>query len=382
MNTGVSARLTGPNSAGFAAHHPELLLESVLVRWRDLQSGPATFNATLLDPSIGDAHDLGYELIVRVTCGVDAPGWLEHATKPVKYVDTLSNDPNPAYAGRPIHWPVPWDPNLAWWHRQLLSRLADWADQPCPRDPSHTRAAHVHSWPLSRPTEDGTEMTLGYGKTEPNRTKNKQAWDHIGIETLRQRWLREAWWENIVDFLAVDLGWSCCLAGGALFEDAQKASNELLTRVASLPTDQRGRIIPMVTNLSRGDQWPTTQKALAEWLDRAKGYGLKIGLQFAGVAVLPDNDLSAIESAVGYAQGRYGDAITFFEAQPVRLDGAIYDYLLTVQAGMQPPRFQVSESGGVWYVIDADDADHFAHFHGFDAEARAVAHRDLLTSGG
>lgn len=357
------------------AAHPGLKLCSLLAPWRALQASPgaplAGHDLSELGFSVGDAHDHDYQLIVRVTCGVDAPVWLEHASKPVRYVETLSNDPNPAFAGHVIRWPVPWDPDLGYWHRDLLRRLAEWAAGPCPRDPSHTRAQHIHSWPLSRPTEDGTEMTLGYGQTDANRTRNKAVWDKLGSETLRQQWVEGAWESNIDDFCDTDDDWSYCLAGGSLYNDGLAAAERILDRHVN------GRGIPMTTNLG-ANKWADSH--IARWLDRAAGYGLDVGLQLGGVAVLP-NTSSSVEGAVDYATTRYRGHVGFVEVQPQRFDVVAHDYLLAVQTRIQRPRFAAFNTGaGHWEVSDRDDIDHYADFHGDDDEQRATAYAALLNA--
>jgi hypothetical protein len=165
-----STRHSTPDASTFmAAHLTQNKMTSVMTKWRDLQltegAALSTDEMGLLDNTLLDAHSRGYTVLMRVMCGYYSPTWLATATlRPVSYHRTISNDPSGG--AKEYYWPIPavsGDSNYRYWHNQLLTKLRDWAAGTCPGG-GHPRSTHIHSWPLNRPVEDGSEMTLGYGQ--------------------------------------------------------------------------------------------------------------------------------------------------------------------------------------------------------------------------
>jgi fibronectin type 3 domain-containing protein len=164
--TGVSARLSTSSTASQDGNYPTIKLLSPFFRWADLEPQNGTFSWAALDADISRARTSGNRLIVRISCGADAPGWLFGSTssggRPVSTLDLISTDPN-SVSGE-IQIPVPWDADLLYHYRNLIQALQTHLSQFGDSSQSWRLADYVYFVPVSMPTEVGSEMPLGYGQ--------------------------------------------------------------------------------------------------------------------------------------------------------------------------------------------------------------------------
>jgi hypothetical protein len=153
---------------------PDANVLSVWIPWKNLQpTGPndlsgwttVTSGGHTLDDSFDHAAAHGYKIIFRVSCGADAPSWLYNTgvvgSPAVTELKTIAND-----GGGPISIPLFWDSKLLTNYQTLLDKLAAKFD---PTNPSGVtaggtrRSDYTLFMAVAMPTEQGTEMTIGYG---------------------------------------------------------------------------------------------------------------------------------------------------------------------------------------------------------------------------
>lgn len=289
-------------TASAATHnsYPFQQVEGVLVKWRAIQPTrydqftiPAGLDACFDDAKADTLAGSPYKLILRISCGTDAPvgpsgaSWMvggpsaANNSKPVEVVNAVSTDVN---SGSPSseNIPVPWSAN----HRYHYARLIDWLDAVYlhPTDPSGLtaggtrRSDYVFFVPVAFATESGTEMPLGYGPhaqfpssgsvtvdghTYTSTSKgyidvvNRASWAKHVPSTVRSAgqaaintWLRARYkdgWDWSIQYHMDNLSAESCVAWGGIFADNYTAARALIDKF--IPLYGRSKLWSMQTNL-------------------------------------------------------------------------------------------------------------------------------------
>lgn len=186
----AGADFTDTGGTNQFATYPRAKVMSVWIRWSTLQpNNPNEFNwnqvvagqARTIDQSIDHAAANGYQIILRVSCGADAPAWLGNSAvaqsppgtpKPVARFTAIGTDNVP----KVITLPVFWDANLLFWYTALLKKINQQLSGRTSNN--NVRGDYIYFMPVSMATELGTEIAMGYGKkitwlpAAPNTTAN------------------------------------------------------------------------------------------------------------------------------------------------------------------------------------------------------------------
>jgi hypothetical protein len=332
--TGVSSRLSSPDSRYEHSRHPQLHLVSVMLNWNSVEPSKGIFNWSALQPSIVDARLHGYKLIVRIMCGAKAPTWLyTDATNPVTKLDLIATDGG----AKEIIAPLPWDPDLLVNYRGMVSSLQTWLQGT--DGAGSTRASHVYFVPVAMPTELGTEMPVSYGGgsytgiykgrsgTWNVAAANRAEWLSHAVsgttDLTRERSNRasmESAWVNAIEAHMVLLpSVRSAIAMGGVFGDGYGAAKRIASlEVGKYPT----RLYAMTTNLRAKVYANGTLGPYRAWdpnahqaMMNAIAAGGQVGFQTARSEIL---DTSAkFHTAVEDAISTYG--VRFIETAPYQL---------------------------------------------------------------
>jgi hypothetical protein len=301
--TGVSARLTGSSTLAFDDRFPQMKIHSLMLNWRDIQPQPGVFDWGALDASLADAHGDGYRVIVRISCGNDAPAWVY--ANGVTKLDLIQADRRK----RAIEVPLPWDPELAGFYRDMIRGLQAHLAEDGDGSQTWKRGDVVYGVPIALPTEWGTEMVIGYGsgtfsgtykgvtQTWPVRETNRAEWmrhaadgdtDAARLEANRAA-VRQAWLDAVEIHMEELTAAPSMLALGHIFADGYAGADAI---VRQLDTRYADRIYMMTTNLQPrivGDTlrpWAEWNPGAATALRTANALGYPIGFQTAAEVIL------------------------------------------------------------------------------------------------
>jgi hypothetical protein len=163
----------GSNSVettSLSATYPDASLISAYIRWADLQpNGPndisgwdtITTNGITLDESIDDAAAQGYQIILRIGGGVDAPVWLYNPAVVTTPVPSLSVIATNATLGA-VTIPYPQASTLVnTWYRQVMTLVA--AKLNGTTAAGNLRKHYIFMVPASGVIEAQPDMDFSYG---------------------------------------------------------------------------------------------------------------------------------------------------------------------------------------------------------------------------
>ncbi|MDX6547285.1 MAG: large repetitive protein [Gaiellales bacterium] len=311
--TGVSARLSTSSTGTQDGKFPNIKLLSPFFRWSDLEPQNGVFSWTALDADIARARTSGNRLIVRISCGADAPAWLYDSTssggRPVTRLDLISTDPG-SISGS-IAVPAPWDADLLYHYRNLIQALQTHLSGFGDASQTWRLADYVYFVPVSMPTEVGSEMPLAFGQGTYTGTykgingtwnvhdTNQAEWfAHATGATTAEKltWLQTQVgqaWKNAVDVhMQVLTAAPSAVAYGGLLGDGLAAARWIaINDVSRYPT----RLWSMTTNLQPQVHADGTLGPYSEWSGAYAGAillalqsGGVVGFQAAGPKLLSD----------------------------------------------------------------------------------------------
>jgi len=308
-----------------------------MVPWNALEPQDDVFDFTQLDLNVQDAAAGGYRMMLRIMSGRLVPAWL--LASGAQTVQVLGTDPNAVDYCQWITSAVPWDPVLEDEYREMLSSVGDWLGQADGSGGSN--ADHIYLVPISMPTLLGSEMQIGFGRTQttcPAGTEgeglslsevNADLWHALGTDAELRTWTEAAWRRAIAIHLQVlPENVASVIAYGALFGDAQAAALDIAgTEIGP----NRARLWSMYTNLQPKITSGQISGVWKDWCPRchdvimaALGDGGSAGFQVAST----ENTDTHVEfaTAVDDAIPRY--AMRFLETSLGTVEREL-DYLLT-----------------------------------------------------
>ncbi len=305
--TGVSARLSTPNTGSQDTNFPTIKLLSPLFRWADLEPQNGLFSFSALDADIARARASGNRLIVRISCGADAPAWLYGSSssggRPVSALDLISTDPG-SISGE-ITIPQPWDADLLHHYSNLIGALQSHLSQFGDSSQSWRLADYVYFVPVSMPTEVGSEMPLSFGQGTYTGTYKGRSGTWNVHDTNQAEWYVHAqgatssdklsWlqsqigqaWRNAVDVHMQQLTAApSAVAYGGLLGDGMATARWIAGNdVSRYPS----RLWSMTTNLQPNVNADGSLGPYADWSSAFSG-AIKLALQSGGV--VPDGLLA------------------------------------------------------------------------------------------
>jgi len=338
--TGVSARLSTSSTSTADGNFPTIKLLSPFFRWADLEPQLGSFSWSALDADIARARASGNRLIVRLSCGADAPAWLYGSTssggRPATPLGLISTDPG-SISGE-ITVPAPWDGDLLYHYGNLIQALQSHLRQFGDSTQTWRLADYVYFVSVSMPTEVGSEMPLGFGQGTYTGTYNGSygAWNvhdanqaewfsHAQGSTSSDKlsWLQAQIgqaWKNAVDVHMQRLtAIPSAVAYGGLLGDGMTAARWIASNdVPAYPT----RLWSMTTNLQPNVRSDGSLGPYSEWSSAFSGAvklalqnGGVVGFQAAGPKILTDCN----RMAYSLDDGMQNYGMRFYEAAPSQI---------------------------------------------------------------
>lgn len=338
--TGVASRLSASTSISSTINertaHPQLKLIAAMAPWSVLESSKGSYNWTQMNTNVQDAHDRGYKIILRIMAGPSAPNWLY--TQGVQSVTIRADDDTSQQYCQPIRIPVYWDSALKTHYSDLMTEVGRWLNEPLSDGTS--KRDYIYFVPVAMATQQGTEMSLGYGPDETCsdgvniRINNRAAWDATGVNETDRRVRTEQAWKDSIDIHMTKLPVASSVAYGHIFNDSQAAAKRIVAeKVAANPE----RLWTMYTSLRPNVRADGSLGPYSEWCPRchevltiAIDLGGSIGFQTAAATIL--NTPAKFTAAAEDGLSTY--SMKFFETSPALID-QYQNYLLTDPNNLQ-----------------------------------------------
>ena len=191
IQKGIASRLTGASTVSAHTANPTLKNINIGVIWSQWQTGKNTWSSTVennITASFNDAHTYGYNIFVRLFAGVDSPvgdpddataDWMSDSWpagsslndfKPVRRLRVWDSDSSsPTLYNNERYQPDFITPdsyaNYREWYNVAIARLLTILNGN--DSGGHPRINHCTGISCSLPTENGTEMNIGYGTDGP-----------------------------------------------------------------------------------------------------------------------------------------------------------------------------------------------------------------------
>ena len=353
--TGVSARLSTPNTGTQDSSYPTIKLLSPFFRWADLEPQNGVFSWSALDADIARARTSGNRLIVRISCGADAPAWLYGSSssggRPVSALDLISTDP--ASISGEITIPQPWDADLLYHYGNLIGALQSHLSQFGDSSQSWRLADYVYFVPVSMPTEVGSEMPLSFGQGTYTGTYKGRSGTWNVHDTNQAEWYVHAqgatssdklsWlqsqigqaWRNAIDVhMQQRTAAPSAVAYGGLLGDGMATARWIAGNdVSRYPS----RLWSMTTNLQPNVNADGSLGPYADWSSAFSGAiklalqsGGVVGFQAAGPKILSD----CTRMAYSLNDGILNYQMRFYEAAPSQVNSCS-SLLLTGSGNLQ-----------------------------------------------
>ncbi|WP_033342638.1 hypothetical protein [Catenuloplanes japonicus] len=233
--------LTDRNGPAPTTYQPVVDAYVIRVPWSQLQSAPGTLNTSVIDAALAG----GTSVRLRVTAGVDAPGWLKGANPLPWYADG-------AQIGTIGRF---WEPAFDTAYRDLQQRLADvYDDDPRVREVVVSRCTtefaepyirHTGQLALNRPGLQAAGYTAAADdECHRDEIEAHQVWAHTRSYLAFNPFQRidETTWtgsvdlpftKKMIDYCRTVLGARCVLGNNSLDPDRPAAYVEMYSYIAA-----------------------------------------------------------------------------------------------------------------------------------------------------